>query len=58
METFPMARNRVKDKQVFYNLLYLYNCKVIDQDRYYYYIEGESNNLEQLFIHVEMERNG
>lgn len=55
METFPLARNRVKDRDLLDDLLYLYNCKIIDTDRYYFYIEGESENLEQLFIHVELE---
>jgi len=56
MDTFPLARNRVRDKDVFYDLLYLYNCKVIDKDQYYYYIEGTPENLEELFIHVELEQ--
>jgi len=46
----------VRDKNVFYDLLYLYNCKVIDKDQYYYYIEGTPENLEELFIHVELEQ--
>lgn len=55
MDVFPLARRQVRDKGHFAELLYLYNCKLIDQDRYYYYIEGTDEDLEQLFIHVEME---
>lgn len=55
MDVFPLARRQVRDKGRFAELLYLYNCKLIDQDRYYYYIEGTGEDLEQLFIHVEME---
>jgi hypothetical protein len=56
MDVFPLARRQVRDKAKFSELLYLYNCKLIDQDRYYYYIEGTGEDLEQLFIHVEMEQ--
>lgn len=52
---FPLARRQVRDKGRFAKLLYLYNCKLIDQDQYYYYIEGIGEDLERLFIHVEME---
>ena len=52
METFPLARNQVRDKDRFENLLLLYNCNIVDTDQYYYYIEGESENLEELFISI------
>ena len=52
METFPLARNQVRDKDRFENLLLLYNCHIVDTDQYYYYIEGESENLEELFMSV------
>ncbi len=53
MEIFPLARNQVRDKDRFENLLYLYNCKIVDKDKYYYYVEGESEDLEELFINIE-----
>ena len=52
METFPLARNQVRDKDRFENLLLLYDCRIVDTDQYYYYIEGESENLEELFISI------
>ena len=55
MSNFPMSKRHVRDKSEFENLLYLYECRIAGEDQYYYYVEGELENIEQLFIHVEME---
>ena len=47
MESIVIIKNEV-DEVDFENALYLYNCRLIDEDDDYYYVEGDSSDLDEL----------
>jgi len=47
MDSIAIAKNEV-DNGNFENTLFLYNCRLINEDNEYYYVEGNSSDLEEL----------
>lgn len=46
MDSIVIAKNEVDDN--FENTLFLYNCHLIYEDDEYYYVEGDSSDLDEL----------
>lgn len=51
MDQIPIPKSEIPDDVDLEALIFLYNCRLIDQDEYYYYVEGEYSNLEE-FSHA------
>ncbi len=47
MDSIAIAKNEVDDDN-FENVLFLYNCRLIDEDNEYYYVEGDPSDLDEL----------
>lgn len=47
MDSIAIDKNEIDDGD-FENMLFLYNCRLIDEDDDYYYVEGDSFDLLEL----------